>query len=84
MLDLLIHNAHILQVSSSGEMRLLHNYDIAIQENRIGTIQPAGTIEPPRAREIIEAHGMVAMPGLINSICGRWRAIYKRKTCIGG
>jgi 5-methylthioadenosine/S-adenosylhomocysteine deaminase len=67
MFDLLIHNAHILQVSPGGEMSLLHNYDIAIQGNRVGTIEPAGTIEPHVAREIIEAQGMVAMPGLINS-----------------
>ncbi len=67
MFDLLIHNAHVLQVSLQGDVRVLRDHDVAIEGNRIGAVEPSGGIEPSHAREIIEANGMVAMPGLINT-----------------
>jgi 5-methylthioadenosine/S-adenosylhomocysteine deaminase len=67
MFDLLIRNAHVLHVSQDGEESILRNHDVAIEENRIGAVEPNGTIEPGRVGEIIEADGMVAMPGLINT-----------------
>ena len=67
MFDLLIRGAHVLRVSSNNEVSVLRDHDVAIDGNRIGAVEPAETIEPSRAREIIEAHGMVAMPGLINT-----------------
>lgn len=67
MFDLLIRGAHVLRVSPNNEVSVLRDHDMAIDGNRIGAVEPAETIEPSRAREIIEAHGMVAMPGLINT-----------------
>jgi 5-methylthioadenosine/S-adenosylhomocysteine deaminase len=67
MFDLLIRGAHVLRVSSNNKVSVLRDHDVAIDGNRIGAVEPAETIEPSRAREIIEAHGMVAMPGLINT-----------------
>jgi len=67
MFDLLIRGAHVLRVSPNNKVSVLRDHDVAIDGNRIGAVEPAETIEPSRAREIIEAHGMVAMPGLINT-----------------
>lgn len=67
MFDLLIQNAHVLQVPSDGDVWMLHDHDIAIQGNRIQAVEPAGTINPDQARHIVQAGGMVAMPGLINT-----------------
>jgi 5-methylthioadenosine/S-adenosylhomocysteine deaminase len=67
MFDLLIQNTHVLHVSLDGEVHIHRDHDIAIEGNRISAVEPTGTIHPGRAREIIEAGGMVAMPGLINT-----------------
>jgi 5-methylthioadenosine/S-adenosylhomocysteine deaminase len=67
MYDLLIQNAHVLHVSLEGEVSVLRDYDVAIEGKHIGAVEPAGTIEPGRAREIIRTSGMLAMPGLINT-----------------
>jgi len=67
MFDLLIRGAHVLRVSPNNKVSVLRDHDVAIDGNRIGAVEPAETIEPSRAREVIEAHGMVAMPGLINT-----------------
>jgi len=67
MFDLLIQKAHVLQVSADGDLRVQRDHEIAIEGNRIAAVEPAGTISPGRARELIQAHGMVAMPGLINT-----------------
>ncbi len=67
MFDLLIQKAHVLRISPAGDLRVLRDHDVAIEGNRISAVEPAGTISPGRAREIIEAEGMVAMPGLINT-----------------
>ncbi len=67
MFDLLIQGAHVLRVSPNNEVSVLRDHDVAIDGKRISAVEPAGTIEPGRAREVIQAHGMVAMPGLINT-----------------
>ena len=67
MFDLLIQDTHVLHVSLDGELRVLRDHDIAVEGNRIAAVEPTRTIEPGRAREVIKAHGMVAMPGLINT-----------------
>jgi 5-methylthioadenosine/S-adenosylhomocysteine deaminase len=67
MYDLLIQDAHVLSVALDGEVNVLRDYDVAIEGKHIGAVEPAGTIEPGRAREIIAANGMLAMPGLINT-----------------
>ena len=67
MFDLLIRKAHVLGVSGEGEVQVRRDHDVAIAGNRIGALEPSGTIEPGRARQVIEAGGMLAMPGLINT-----------------
>jgi 5-methylthioadenosine/S-adenosylhomocysteine deaminase len=67
LIDLLIRNTHVLNVSTNGEVEVRRDHDVAIKGNRIQAVEPAGTISPGRAREIIPAHGMLTMPGLINT-----------------
>lgn len=67
LIDLLIRNTHVLNVSANGEVEVRRDHDVAIKGNRIQAVEPAGTISPGRAREIIPAHGMLTMPGLINT-----------------
>jgi 5-methylthioadenosine/S-adenosylhomocysteine deaminase len=67
LIDLLIRNTHVLNVSASGEIDIRRDQDVAIQRNRIQAVEPAGTISPGRAQEIVPAHGMLTMPGLINT-----------------
>jgi 5-methylthioadenosine/S-adenosylhomocysteine deaminase len=68
MPDLLITNADIISIARNS-VNVLHNHDIALQGNRIDAILPHGQIDPGRAREMIDATGMIAMPGLINTHC---------------
>jgi len=67
MFDLLIQDVHVLSVTRDGAVSVLRNYDVAVQGNHIAAVEAAGTIKPGRAKEIIQAAGMVAMPGLINT-----------------
>ena len=65
MYDLLIRNADILR-TGGGQVQIDTRQEIAIQGARIAAIQPAGqgTLE---AKEVIEASGMLAIPGLMNT-----------------
>jgi 5-methylthioadenosine/S-adenosylhomocysteine deaminase len=67
MVDLLIQDAHVLHTTSRGEVHVSHGYDIAIEGNRIAAVQPTGAIGASCARQVVNARGMVAMPGLINT-----------------
>lgn len=64
MYDLLICGADVLQMDGAA-VQVLRGYDIALQAGRIAAIAPA--ISPDLAKERILAHGMLAMPGLINT-----------------
>ncbi|MBO5364207.1 MAG: amidohydrolase [Clostridia bacterium] len=62
-MSLLIKN--VTAITMCEETRVLENAYIATRENRIsylGTKKPEGTFD-----EVIDGHGMVAMPGLINA-----------------
>lgn len=65
--DLLIQGAHVLNVSAAGGVELRRDHDVAVAGNRIAAVEPAGVIEPGRARDLLDARGMVLMPGLINT-----------------
>jgi 5-methylthioadenosine/S-adenosylhomocysteine deaminase len=66
--QLLVKNCAVLQIDSDcPQLALLAAHDILIKDNRIETIQPTGTADPSQFEEVIQAHGMVAMPGLINT-----------------
>ena len=66
MYDLLIHNTDILH-TANGQVRIDTQQDIAIQGSRIAAIQPSATQPTPQASEVIEARGMLAIPGLMNT-----------------
>ncbi|HEX2619053.1 MAG TPA: amidohydrolase [Phototrophicaceae bacterium] len=67
MSDLLIQNALVLQISDDITVSTLPAHDILIKGNRIEAIQPTGKANPSRFKQVIQANGMVAMPGLINT-----------------
>ena len=67
MFDLLIQNAHVLRVSPDGQVEISRHHDVGVEGNRIGAVEPGGVIDPGRAGQVIDASGMVAMPGLINT-----------------
>jgi len=66
MFDVLIRNADILYATSNG-VQIDTRQNIAIQGARIAAIFPAGSQPALEAREIIEASGLLAIPGLMNT-----------------
>ncbi len=66
MLDLLIHNCHVLLFDEQNQPTIARNQDIAISNHLITSITPSSPVEHQDAREIINAHGQLAIPGLIN------------------
>lgn len=68
MSRLLIQNCVVLQIAEDRPtVTLLPNHDIIINGSRIEAIQPSGAANPSQFDEAIQANGMVAMPGLINT-----------------
>lgn len=63
--SLLIKNAVILTVDSKN--RVISDGGIAIEDNRIVDVGPMAKLGNYSADEVIDAKGMVAMPGLINT-----------------
>jgi 5-methylthioadenosine/S-adenosylhomocysteine deaminase len=66
--DLVIINCIALIASSSTEATFAPGATIVVSSGMITTILPSGAPSPPAA-ETIDAQGMVAMPGLINTHC---------------
>ncbi len=66
MSDLLIKNCKILQTGAS-RTAILPQHDIFVRGNRIEAIQPTGQADESHFRMVIDAKGMLAMPGLINT-----------------
>ena len=66
MHDLLIHNCRTLTFDEDNHPVVASNQNIIVDGQRISAIQPvdAGAVE---AREIIDARGMLAAPGFINT-----------------
>lgn len=60
-IDLLVRNVSL--VSSAGSRMV----DISINDGAIGAIEPAGTIGASVAQDVIDATGLVALPGLIDA-----------------
>jgi 5-methylthioadenosine/S-adenosylhomocysteine deaminase len=59
-----VTGARILDLDAPGAMR--GPVDIAIRDGRIASISPAGEA-PPAPGEVIDARGLLAMPGLVNA-----------------
>jgi 5-methylthioadenosine/S-adenosylhomocysteine deaminase len=66
--DLLIRNCAALHIAADApRATVTPQQDILITGSRIEAVQPTGQADPSRFREVIEADGMLAMPGLINT-----------------
>ena len=80
MEDILITHATIVTVDSSN--RILRDAAIAIRGREIVAIGPTKvvSVEHP-AREVIDARGMVALPGLVNGHIHMLTALYKGTMC---
>ncbi|MCU0514955.1 MAG: amidohydrolase [Anaerolineae bacterium] len=67
MTALLIRNCQALHISATAQITLLRDQDILVRDQRIEAIQPTGQADPSHFTTVIEARGMLAMPGLINT-----------------
>lgn len=66
MSDLLIRGCTVVHVDSPAHARVAAAQDIVIAGQRIEAVLPTDQYDPSRARQVLEAAGLVAMPGLIN------------------
>ena len=68
MSDLLIKNCSVLQLARDGSSaEVLTDRDILVRGNTIETVQPTNLANQSHFRTCINANGMLAMPGLINT-----------------
>ncbi len=68
MTSILIQNCNALLPGEEGRFAIQEGSDILIRDGRIAAISPTNPdLPPPDAAEIIDARGMLAMPGLINT-----------------
>lgn len=65
MSNLLIKNARVLKVTQTA-VHTLEAQDILVKGNRIDSIQATG-IDDSHFDRVLDAHGMLAIPGLINT-----------------
>ena len=68
VVDLLIRRCHALVFDDQGQPTIRRDQDIFIAGPHIIAVQPTGD-PTPAAHEVIDAHGMLALPGLINAHC---------------
>lgn len=66
--DLLIRNCHALVFDDRGQPTVRFQQDIHIAGDAIIAVEPH-TDPPPAAGAVIDARGMLALPGLINTHC---------------
>lgn len=64
--DLLLVGCDVL-IHADGAYRVVPRRDIAIKNDRIAEVLPTTHIAPERASVVIQAEGMLAIPGLINT-----------------
>ena len=67
MSDLLIKNCSVLQLDNSSSVEIITQQDILVRGNLIEAIQPTALADESYFNACIEAEGMLAMPGLINT-----------------
>src|SRR3972149_4651901 len=78
--DILITHATIVTVGSSN--RILRDAAIAIRGREIVAIGPTEVVSAEHpAREVIDARGKVALPGLVNGHIHMLTALYKGTMC---
>ncbi len=67
MTHLLIQNAQLLRVDAVTQTAIVQpGQDIVIRSNRIEAVQATGQVDASHFATVIEAAGMLVMPGLIN------------------
>lgn len=67
MARLLIANAQVLQVTPSGDrVTILPQHDVIVNGSRIEAVQPNGGADRSQFDQVIDADGLLLMPGLIN------------------
>jgi len=67
MYDLIIRNCHALIFDDADRPEIRRNHDIIIDDGKIISLHPSRDNDTGQAHEIIDAHEMLAMPGLINT-----------------
>ncbi len=67
MFDTIIRNCDALVPGDDGRLTIRKACDILIRNGRIDAIQDTASSGEDQAAEIIDARGMLAMPGLINT-----------------
>jgi 5-methylthioadenosine/S-adenosylhomocysteine deaminase len=67
MSDLLMSNCKVLSITPDARVSVLLDQDVLIKGNRIEAIQPTGQANPSHFQQVIEANGLLAMPGFINT-----------------
>lgn len=78
--DILITHATVLTVDSSNHV--LRDAAIAIRGREIVAVGPTEVVSTEHpAREVIDARGMVALPGLVNGHIHMLTALYKGTMC---
>ncbi|MFC1851837.1 amidohydrolase family protein, partial [candidate division CSSED10-310 bacterium] len=51
----------------NNQVQVLPDHELLITGNLIEAVEPGGFINPDNCHQVINAHGMVALPGLINT-----------------
>jgi 5-methylthioadenosine/S-adenosylhomocysteine deaminase len=78
--DILIAHATVVTMDSSN--RILRDAAIAVREREIAAIGPTEVVSAEHpAREVIDARGMIALPGLVNGHIHMLTALYKGTMC---
>ena len=68
MSDLLIKNCSVLQLNHDGRSaEILTDRDLVVRGNILEAVQPTAEADESHFRTCIDANGMLAMPGLINT-----------------
>ena len=67
MYDLIIRNCHALIFDDADRPEIRRNHDIIIDDGKIISLHPSRDNDTGQVHEIIDAHEMLAMPGLINT-----------------
>lgn len=67
MTRLVIRNCSLLVVPETGECRVEDGQDIQVEDGAITAIAATGTVQSAGETEVLDATGLIAVPGLTNS-----------------
>ncbi len=75
MASLLLKNAYVVTVD--GQRRVLPDGWVAVEGENIADLGPMSTLGGRTADQVIDLHGMLLMPGLINGHNHHWASLFK-------